>query len=104
MRESTPQNLLIVPISQFLKNREILRGIYRKDTLYDKLIFNKIREGFGGRLVRIATGSAPISDEVMIFSRAAFGCPIPEGYGQTEATCSITFCHPLDPNLGKNMQ
>ena len=52
-------------------------------------------------MVRIATGSAPISDEVMIFSRAAFGCPIPEGYGQTEATCSITFCHPLDPNLGK---
>jgi long-subunit acyl-CoA synthetase (AMP-forming) len=38
----------------------------------------------------------------MIFSKAAFGCPIPEGYGQTEATCSITFSHPLDPNLGKN--
>jgi hypothetical protein len=36
----------------------------------------------------------------MIFSKAAFGCPIPEGYGQTEATCSITFSHPLDPSLG----
>ena len=54
----------------------------------------------GGNLIRTATGSAPISDEVMIFSRAALGCPIPEGYGQTEATCSITFSHPFDPTLG----
>ena len=69
--------------------------------MYDKIIFNKIRAILGGNLIRTATGSAPISDEVMIFSRAAFGCPIPEGYGQTEATCSITFSHPFDPTLGK---
>lgn len=78
-----------------------LRGIYRTDTIYDKLIFNKIRAKFGGRAARVGTGSAPISDEVMIFCRAALGCPIPEGYGQTEATCGITFTHPFDPVLGK---
>jgi acyl-coenzyme A synthetase/AMP-(fatty) acid ligase len=33
--------------------------------------------------------------------KAVFGCPIPEGYGQTEATCGITFSHPFDPTLGK---
>lgn len=48
----------------------------------------------------MATGSAPIADEVMIFSKAAFSCPIPEGYGQTEATCSVTFTHPFDVRLG----
>ena len=79
------------------KNKRLL---YKKNTLYDKLIFNKIRAKLGGNLIRSATGSAPISDEVMNFSKAAFGCPIPEGYGQTEATCSITFCHPFDPSLG----
>ena len=68
--------------------------------MYDKIVFNKIREKFGGNVCRIATGSAPISDEVMIFSKAVFGCPIPEGYGQTEATCSITFSHPFDPDMG----
>jgi long-chain acyl-CoA synthetase len=74
------------------------RGIYQRNTIYDKFVFNKIREKFGGKVCRMASGSAPISDEVMSFSKAVFGSPIPEGYGQTEATCSITFCHPFDPN------
>lgn len=69
--------------------------------MFDKLVFNKIREKLGGNICRMATGSAPISDEVMIFSKAAFSCPIPEGYGQTEATCSVTFCHPFDVKLGR---
>jgi long-chain acyl-CoA synthetase len=77
------------------------RLIYKKDSFYDKLIFNKIRAKLGGNVIRTATGSAPISNEVMNFSKAAFGCPIPEGYGQTEATCSITFSHPFDPSLGR---
>ena len=64
------------------------------------MVFKKIRAMFGGCLARMATGSAPIADDVMIFSRAAFSCPIPEGYGQTEATCSISMTHPLDPSLG----
>ena len=45
-------------------------------------------------------GSAPVSDEVMMFCQAAFGSPIPEGYGQTECTCALTFRHPFDPVLG----
>lgn len=69
--------------------------------MYDRLVFNKIREKLGGNIIRMATGSAPIADEVMIFSKAAFSCPIPEGYGQTEATCSVTFCHPFDIRLGE---
>jgi long-chain acyl-CoA synthetase len=83
---------------EFYFNHE--RGIYRRNSIFDKLIFNKIRAGFGGQIARLATGSAPISEEVLIFSKAVFGCPIPEGYGQTEATAAITFTHPLDPNHG----
>ncbi|CAF0824515.1 unnamed protein product [Brachionus calyciflorus] len=82
------------------KEEDRKKGIYRKNTFYDKLVFNKIREKLGGNIVRMATGSAPISDEVMIFARAVFSCPIPEGYGQTEATCSVTFSHPFDVKLG----
>lgn len=95
------------PIKHTLMKRAIAakeadrkRGIFRKNTIYDKLVFNKIRAVFGGNLTHSASGSAPISDEVMIFSKAVFSCPIPEGYGQTEATCAITFTHPFDPMLG----
>ncbi len=76
------------------------RGIYQRNTLYDKLIFKKIREKFGGNIIRMCSGSAPIGEEVMVFSKAIFGCPISEAYGQTEATCGITVTHPLDYNLG----
>ncbi len=34
----------------------IFRGIYRKDSIYDRLIFDKIREKFGGQMRRIGTG------------------------------------------------
>jgi long-chain acyl-CoA synthetase len=76
------------------------RGCYNKSSIYDWLIFNKVRDKFGGNIIRSATGGAPISDSVMSFARSAFGCPIPEGFGQTEATCSITFSHPFDPTIG----
>ena len=65
------------------------------------LVFNKIRARFGGRICRMATGSAPISNQVLEFSKAVFGCPLPEGYGQTESTTAITFTHPLDPDHGR---
>ena len=54
----------------------IFRGIIRRDTVYDKLIFKKIRNMFGGEVVRTGTGSAPITDEVLIFARSAFACPV----------------------------
>lgn len=44
--------------------------------MYDKLVFNKIRAVFGGNLTHSASGSAPISDDVMIFSKAVFSCPV----------------------------
>lgn len=52
------------------------RGIYRTNTIYDKLVFNKIRAVFGGRLKYVATGGAPITDEVLTFSKAVFSCPV----------------------------
>lgn len=71
------------PVKQMLLKRAIAakdadrkRGIFRKDTIYDKLVFNRFRSLLGGNIVRTATGSAPISDEVLIFSKAAFSCPV----------------------------
>ena len=42
----------------------VCRGIVRRDSFWDWLVFRKIQDGLGGRLRLILTGSAPISKEV----------------------------------------
>lgn len=56
----------------------------------DKLIFSKWREGLGGRILGIVTGSAACPLKMArVFSAA--GIPIREGYGLTETSPVITF-------------
>jgi len=52
--------------------------------LADKLVFTKIREKLGGRLVRIISGGAPLAAEVEMFYKA-IGVNVAQGYGLTEA-------------------
>ncbi|CAF1457638.1 unnamed protein product [Adineta steineri] len=70
----------------------IRRGDFSQNTIWDKIIFNKIRQSFGGKVTRVISSSAPLSPEVCRFSRAAFSCFFIESYGQTECVigCSQT--------------
>ena len=70
----------------------IRRGNFSQTTLWDKLILEKIRQAFGGRVIRVMSSSAPLSPGVCQFSRAAFSCFFVEAYGQTECVigCSQT--------------
>ena len=70
----------------------IRRGNFAQDTLWDKIMFQKVRDSFGGRVTRIISSSAPLSPEVCRFCRAAFSCFFVECYGQTECVigCSQT--------------
>lgn len=52
------------------------RGVIQRNTIYDKLVFNKTRNMFGGELIRSSTGSAPITDDVLKFARSALACPV----------------------------
>lgn len=74
------------------KEAELRSGIIRKDSLWDKLIFQKVQDSLGGRVRLMITGAAPVSPTVLTFLRAALGCQFYEGYGQTECTagCSLT--------------
>jgi len=46
------------------------------------------------------TGSAPLSKEVCDFLKIAVGCPLIEGYGQTESTGASFTTNGMDPYAG----
>ncbi len=57
--------------------------------LYDKILFSKIREGFGGRLDFFVGGGALLDIEIQKFFYA-IGIPMFQGYGLTEASPFIS--------------
>ena len=54
-------------------------------SLFDKLIFKKVRDGFGGRMRFFVGGGALLDIELQKFF-CAVGMPMYQGYGLTEAT------------------
>jgi len=67
--------------------------------LYDKILFSKIREGFGGRLKFFVGGGALLDIELQRFFYA-LGMPMYQGYGLTEAAPIISSNSPKKHKLG----
>uniref|UniRef100_A0A3Q2XEW8 Long-chain-fatty-acid--CoA ligase n=1 Tax=Hippocampus comes TaxID=109280 RepID=A0A3Q2XEW8_HIPCM len=78
------------------KEAEMMKGIVRRDSIWDTLIFRKVQASLGGCVRLMITGAAPISPTVLTFLRAALGCQFYEGYGQTECTAGCTMTMPGD--------
>ena len=69
-------------------------------SIYDKLVFKKMKAALGGEVVSMLTGSAPINEQTLKFLKIAFCAPIIEGYGQTEATALEFTTFIYDPKGG----
>ena len=78
--------------------RILLKPLY---ALYDKILFSKIREGFGGRLEFFIGGGALLDIELQRFFYA-IGIPIFQGYGLTEASPVISANVPRKHKLGSS--
>ncbi|MCZ7533982.1 MAG: long-chain fatty acid--CoA ligase [Acidimicrobiia bacterium] len=78
--------------SEMAKRGATSRMVEIKHGLFDKLVFSKVRDRFGGKLRYAFSGGAAISTEVAEFI-SAVGIVVYEGYGLTEtspiATCNV---------------
>ena len=78
-----------IAYSQALDTKSISPVLKIKHTLFDKLVFSKIRAGMGGRDEAAISGGAPLGERLGHFYRGA-GVTILEGYGLTETTAGAT--------------
>uniref|UniRef100_A0A8B9RPJ6 Arachidonate--CoA ligase n=1 Tax=Astyanax mexicanus TaxID=7994 RepID=A0A8B9RPJ6_ASTMX len=89
---NTPLKKWVLEFAFRRKEAEMMSGIMRRNSFWDKAIFKKVQASVGGCVRLMMTGAAPVSAPVLTFLRAALGCQFYEGYGQTECTagCSVT--------------
>lgn len=69
-------------------------------SLYDKVVFKKVRDLFGGNLKYLITASAPINGDVLTFFKIALSIHVYEVYGQTECNGPATLTMAADPTAG----
>jgi long-chain acyl-CoA synthetase len=67
--------------------------------IYDKVLYSKVRERFGGRIRFCVSGGAALSSEIIEFFHAC-GILILEGYGLTETTGPICVNSPQSYEFG----
>jgi long-chain acyl-CoA synthetase len=76
-----------------------LSGLQKiQDGVLDKLVRNKIRNRFGGRIKALVAGGAPLNPDCGIFF-TALGLRLLQGYGQTESGPVISINDPLNVKL-----
>lgn len=69
-------------------------------SFYDKFIFAKIRNKFGGRVKAFITGSAPLPNDIGTDIKIFFSAPIIEAYGMTEIAGALTVTSVHDTKNG----
>ena len=81
------------------EGKSIPLGLKLQHGLFDKLVFSKVRDRFGGRVKFFISGSAALNAEIAEWFNAA-GILILEGYGMTENSAGATVNHPDEYKMG----
>ena len=67
---------------------------------FDPIFFNKIRNLFGGKLEWMLSGGAALQPEILQGLKVMVGCPLIQGYGQTENAGSALLNSVYDTSYG----
>ena len=92
-------------ISRFIAYAAFKRALEKRDdfslldTLYDKLVYSKLRESFGGELEILVTGGASLNKEIYQFF-VNIGLNLYQGYGLTEFSPVICANTPKHTKVG----
>ncbi|KAF3624971.1 Long chain acyl-CoA synthetase 6, peroxisomal [Capsicum annuum] len=81
------------------KKQAVMNG-RKPSPMWDRLVFNKIKDKLGGRVRILTSGASPLSPDVMEFLKVCFGCQVIEGYGMTETSCVISTMDDTDNLTG----
>ena len=100
-----PRKLFVMGVESAKKRRE-LAGKGKSDfitnlkfKIADRIVFQKIRNGLGGRLMGSMTGSAMMNPEIALFF-FDIGIPLYDCYGMSETSPAITMNSSVDYKLG----
>ncbi|XP_022861030.1 long chain acyl-CoA synthetase 2 [Olea europaea var. sylvestris] len=91
------------------KLRNLEKGLKQEEAspLLDKLVFDKIKQGFGGRVRLMLSGAAPLPKHIEEFLRVTCCCLLSQGYGLTESCggcfTSIANVYPMIGTVGVPM-
>ncbi|VUZ50304.1 unnamed protein product [Hymenolepis diminuta] len=79
------------------KCHQVDKQVFKNNSIWDTLVFSRIRSKFGGNLRLVLVAGAPVSPPVLRFMRAVFSCPVIDGYGCTE------LCGPASASYGGDL-
>jgi long-chain acyl-CoA synthetase len=100
-----PKKLFVMGVDSAKKKRELAAEgkssmmVNIKYNLADKIVFKKIRERFGGKLVGAVTGSAMMNPDIAYFF-SDLGIPTYDCYGLTETSPAATMNRPGKNKIG----
>ncbi|MRH91138.1 AMP-binding protein [Nocardia sp. SYP-A9097] len=88
-----------IEYSQSLQNGGPGLVLRLKHTVFDKLVFSKLREAMGGQCLSAVSGGGPLGARLGHYFRGA-GVIIYEGYGLTESTAAVSVNTPEHIKVG----
>lgn len=74
-------------------------GVRTRHAVFDRPVYAKVREAFGGQVRWVVTGGAPLGERMAHFYRG-IGITVLEGYGLTETTAALTVNTPTHNRIG----